>query len=55
MRPFAIELLDKGIELGLLLQKVSAGRPSGFRSSASDACAHGGHFVEDDPDESVRC
>lgn len=30
MRPFAIELLDEGIELGLLLQKVSTGRPSGF-------------------------
>src|SRR5579864_481870 len=25
MRSFAVELLDKGIELGLLLQKVSAG------------------------------
>src|SRR6185369_2046850 len=30
MRSFAVELLDKGIELGLLLQKVSASRPSGF-------------------------
>ena len=30
MRPFVVELLDEGIELGLLLQDIGAGRTSGF-------------------------
>ena len=30
MRPFVVELLDEGIELGLLLKQVGAGGPRGF-------------------------
>ena len=30
MRPFVIEFLNEGVELGLLLQDVGAGRAGGF-------------------------
>ena len=30
MGPFVVELLDEGVELGLLLEEIGAGRAGGF-------------------------